>query len=219
MALTAVCEADTSSTVREYQLYINGRWTAAEGGNLQDDYNPATGELLARVAQGSRADAIRAIDAADRARRDWAKMMVSDRAALLLRVADIIAARADAIRDVIIAESGSVFGKAAFEVAYGIDLLRSAAGDARHIFGDTLPHSMPGQIGLALRQPLGVIAGIAPFNAPFLLAMKKVVLALAAGNCFVLKPSDETPVSGLKIAEIFHAAKLPPGVLNVVTGP
>ena len=219
MALTAVREADTSTPVREYQLYINGRWTAAEGGRLQDDYNPATGELLARVAQGSRADTLRAIDAAARARSDWAKMVVSDRAALLLRVADIIAARADAIRDVIIAESGSVFGKAAFEVAYGIDLLRSAAGDARHIFGDTLPHSMPGQIGLTLRQPLGVIAGIAPFNAPFLLALKKVALALAAGNTFVLKPSDETPITGLTIAELFHEAQFPPGVLNVVTGP
>ena len=105
-----------------------------------------------------------------------------------------------------------------FEVFYCIDLLRSAAGDARHIFGETLPHSMSGQIGMTVRQPLGVIAGIAPFNAPFLLAMKKVVLALAAGNCFVLKPSEETPVTGLKIVEIFHEAKLPPGVLNVVPG-
>jgi aldehyde dehydrogenase (NAD+) len=102
---------------------------------------------------------------------------------------------------------------------YCIDLLRSAAGDARHIFGETLPHSASGQIGMTIRQPLGVIAGIAPFNAPFLLAMKKVVLALAAGNCFVLKPSEETPVTGLKIAEVFHEAKLPPGVLNVVPGP
>jgi aldehyde dehydrogenase (NAD+) len=102
---------------------------------------------------------------------------------------------------------------------YCIDLLRSAAGDVRHIFGETLPHSAPGQIGMTVRQPLGVIAGIAPFNAPFLLAMKKVVLALAAGNCFVLKPSEETPVTGIKIAEIFHEAKLPPGVLNVVPGP
>jgi aldehyde dehydrogenase (NAD+) len=106
-----------------------------------------------------------------------------------------------------------------FEVMYCIDLLRSAAGDVRHIFGETLPHSAPGQIGMTVRQPLGVIAGIAPFNAPFLLAMKKVVLALAAGNCFVLKPSEETPVTGIKIAEIFHEAKLPPGVLNVVPGP
>jgi aldehyde dehydrogenase (NAD+) len=97
--------------------------------------------------------------------------------------------------------------------------LRSAAADARYIFGDTLPHTMTGQIGMAIRQPLGVIAGIAPFNAPFLLAMKKVALALAAGNTFVLKPSEETPVTGLKIAEIFHEAKLPAGVLNVVPGP
>jgi acyl-CoA reductase-like NAD-dependent aldehyde dehydrogenase len=78
---------------------------------------------------------------------------------------------------------------------------------------------MNGQMGMTIRQPLGVIAGIAPFNAPFLLAMKKVALALAAGNCFVLKPSEETPVTGLKIAELFHEAKLPAGVLNVIPGP
>jgi len=82
-----------------------------------------------------------------------------------------------------------------------------------------MPLTAPGQFGFTVRQPLGVIAGIAPFNAPFLLAMKKVALALAAGNCFVLKPSEETPVTGLKIAEIFQEAKLPPGVLNVVPGP
>src|ERR1700753_4137429 len=135
------------------------------------------------------------------------------------RPADILAAKVDEIREVLIDESGSTFGKAMFEVFYCIELLRSAAADARYIFGDTLPHTMNGQIGMTWRQPLGVIAGIAPFNAPFLLAMKKVALALAAGNCFVLKPSEETPVTGLKIAELFEAAGLPPGVLNVVPGP
>jgi acyl-CoA reductase-like NAD-dependent aldehyde dehydrogenase len=219
MALTAVKVVPSNQPVREYSLYINGEWAVAADGAVADDFNPATGALYARVAQAGRADALRAVESAYAARAAWARVVVSDRAEILLRAADILARKVDEIREVLIEESGSTFGKSMFEVFYCIDLLRSAAGDARHIFGETLPHSMPGQIGMTLRQPLGVIAGIAPFNAPFLLAMKKVVLALAAGNCFVLKPSDETPVSGLKIAEIFHAAKLPPGVLNVVIGP
>src|SRR5450755_443921 len=219
MALTAVKVVPSSSQVREYSLYINGEWAPAVNGAVADDFNPATGALFARVAQAGRADALRAVESAYAARESWARVLVSDRAAILLRAADILATKVDEIREVLIEESGSTFGKSMFEVFYCIDLLRSAAGDARHIFGETLPLSMPGQIGITIRQPLGVIAGIAPFNAPFLLAMKKVALALAAGNCFVLKPSEETPVTGLKIAEIFHEAKLPPGVLNVVPGP
>jgi vanillin dehydrogenase len=219
MALTAVKEFHASQKTREYLLYIDGKWTPAADGAVGDDFNPATGALFARVAQAGRADALRAVEAAYRARTAWAQMLVSERAAILLGAADAIARRVDEIRDVLIEESGSTFGKAMFEVLYCIDLLRSAAGDARHLFGETLPHSMRGQIGLTVRQPLGVIGGISPFNAPFLLAMKKVAFALAAGNCFVLKPSEETPVTGLKIAEIFQEAKLPPGVLNVVPGP
>jgi acyl-CoA reductase-like NAD-dependent aldehyde dehydrogenase len=219
MALNAVKAVQAGDDVRAYSLYIDGNWVPAADGAIADDFNPATGALYARVAQAGRADALRAVEAAHRAREAWGRMIVSERAAVLLRAADVLAGKVDEIREVLIEESGSTFGKAMFEVFYCIDLLRSAAGDARHIFGETLPHSMSGQIGMTVRQPLGVIAGIAPFNAPFLLAMKKVVLALAAGNCFVLKPSEETPVTGLKIAELFHEAQLPPGVLNVVPGP
>jgi aldehyde dehydrogenase (NAD+) len=219
MALSAVKAVQPTAEVRSYSLYIDGKWTPAADGAVADDFNPATGALFARVAQASRADAVRAVEAAYRARESWGRIIASERAGILLRAADILAGKVNDIRDVLIEESGSTFGKSMFEVMYCIDLLRSAAGDVRHIFGETLPHSAPGQIGMTVRQPLGVIAGIAPFNAPFLLAMKKVVLALAAGNCFVLKPSEETPVTGIKIAEIFHEAKLPPGVLNVVPGP
>ena len=219
MALSAVRTVPVSEPIKTCLLYIDGKWSKAADGAVVDDFNPARGALYARVAQAGRADALRAVEAAHKAREAWGRMLVGDRAAMLLRVADIIASRVEEIREVLIEESGSTFGKAMFEVHYCIDLLRSAAGDARHIFGETLPHSMTGQIGMTVRQPLGVIGGIAPFNAPFLLAMKKVALALAAGNCFVLKPSDETPVSGLKIAELFEAAGLPPGVLNVVPGP
>lgn len=219
MALNAVKAARASDPVPAYNLYINGQWTPSSTGAFADDFSTATGALLARVAQANRSDALRAIDAAYAARESWARVLVAERAEILLRAAELLGGRLDEIRELLIEESGSTFGKATFEVLYCIDLLRSAAGDARHLFGETLPRSMHGQIGMTVRQPLGVIGGIAPFNAPFLLAMKKVALALAAGNTFVLKPSEETPVTGVKIAELFHDAKLPCGVLNVVPGP
>jgi vanillin dehydrogenase len=131
----------------------------------------------------------------------------------------VLIARTDEIRDVLVKESGSTAGKAMYEIAYGIDLLRIAAGSVRQVLGETMPMTMPGQISMTFRRPLGVVAGISPFNAPFLLAIKKLVPALASGNSFVLKPSDETPVVGLKIAEIFQQAGLPAGVLNVIPGP
>jgi vanillin dehydrogenase len=97
--------------------------------------------------------------------------------------------------------------------------LRTAVGELRRASGETMPQTQPGQFGFTIRQPLGIVAGIAPFNAPFLLAMKKVVMALAAGNAFILKPSEETPVTGPKIAELFHDAGLPAGLLSVLPGP
>ncbi len=140
---------------------------------VADDFNPATGALFARVAQAGRADATKAVEAAHNVRESLGAHDRLGAGGILLRAADILATKVDEIREVLIEESGSTFGKSMFEVFYCIDLLRSAAGDARHIFGETLPHSMSGQIGMTVRQPLGVIAGIAPFNAPFLLAMKK----------------------------------------------
>jgi aldehyde dehydrogenase (NAD+) len=202
-----------------YRLFIDGEWVASSGGTLADDLNPATGEVFARVHQATPADVERAIAAAYRARDVWGKTLVAEREALLLRAHEVITRRIDGIRDALIEECGSVYGKALWEIDYVLDLLRSTAGDVRHVFGETMPMSMPGQISMSVRRPLGVIAGIAPFNSPFLLSMKKIAFALAAGNTFVLKPSEETPVSGAIIAEIFQEAGLPPGVLNVVPGP
>src|SRR5450830_409135 len=167
-----------SATVRP--LYIDGVWRAGSEQQVSEDFNPLTQEIYARVAQASAADVEEAIASAYRARDGWAKMLASNREAILLKAAEVMAARTEEIRDVLIDESGSTFGKAMFEVGYCVDLLRVAAGAVRQVGGDTLPMTMPGQIGMTIRQPLGVIAGIAPFNAPLLLAMKKVAYALAA---------------------------------------
>jgi aldehyde dehydrogenase (NAD+) len=207
----------SSLTVRP--LYINGQWRQGAEGGWAEDVNPATGLAFARIAQATAADVDEAIAAAHAARTSWAAMLANERAALLLRVADVIASRADEIRDLIIEENGSVMMKAPWEVSYAVDCLRVAAGLTYFVGGDTFPASAPGQLSMTVRQPLGVIAGIAPFNSPFLLTIKKVAFALAAGNTFVLKPSELTPLSGLVMAECFEQAGLPAGVFNVVPGP
>ncbi|HEY1721584.1 MAG TPA: aldehyde dehydrogenase family protein [Magnetospirillaceae bacterium] len=205
--------------VPTYKLFIDGKWVQSSRNSVVDDFNPTNGELFARIQQAGPEEVEAALASAYRAKDTWGNSLVAERAGVLLKAADVLASRVDEIREVLIDESGSTFGKSMFEVFYCIDLLRSAAGDARHVFGETMPMTQPGQLSMTVRRPLGVIAGIAPFNAPFLLALKKVALALAAGNTFVLKPSEETPVTGLKIAEIFEAAGLPAGVLNVIPGP
>ena len=202
--------------MKEYKLFIGGEWVASSGNTILDDINPATGKVYARVHHASEADVERAIAAAHGARVAWGNSLANQREIILLKAADILEQRIPEIADVLMDEAGSVFGKAMFESSFVVNLLRSAAGECRRITGETMPSDSPGVFSMSVRRPLGVIAGIAPFNFPFLLAMKKVALALAAGNTFILKPSPYTPVTGLKIAEIFEAAGLPKGVLNVL---
>ena len=204
--------------VPNYNLYVGGKWVRSSRNEAVESRNPATGELFAKVQQAGAAETELAITAAHGAYKAWAATPVSAREAIFFRAADVLAAKTNEIVDVLIQESGSIAGKAGFEVGFCFDLLRTAAAEMRRSPGETMPLTAPGQFGFTVRQPLGVIAGIAPFNAPFLLAMKKVVLALAAGNGFILKPSELTPVTGLKIAEVFDEAGLPPGLLSVVPG-
>lgn len=202
--------------MKEYKLFIDGEWAPSSTETILDDINPATGEVWGRVHQASAADLERAIAAAYRVSESWGNTLANEREAILLRAADELQKRIPEVAEVLIDEAGSTFGKAMFEASFVVNLLRSAAGECRRITGETLPSDSPGVFSMSVRRPLGVIAGIAPFNFPFLLATKKVALALAAGNTFILKPATYTPVTGLKIAEIFEAAGLPKGVLNVV---
>ena len=202
--------------MREYKLFIDGKWVPSSKGSLADDMNPATGAVYARVHQASKDDVEAAIAAAYRAKDAWGSTVPAQREGILLKAAAILDTRVSEFADVLIDEGGATFGKAMFEVGFVANMLRSAAGECRRIFGETIPSDVPGVFSMSVRRPLGVIAGISPFNFPLLLAMKKVCLALAAGNTFVLKPASPTPVIGLKIAELFEAAGLPKGVLNVI---
>lgn len=204
--------------MKEYLLFIDGKWTPSSDGEILEDLNPATGEVFAKFHTAGAADVERAIAAAQTAFQTWGNTLAADREAILLKAADALEKRLPEFVDVLIDESGSAVGKATFEASWVVKLFRSAAGECRRIMGESIPADTPGLLSFTVRRPLGVIAGITPFNFPFLLAAKKVAFALAAGNTFVLKPTSVTPVIGLKIAELFEEIGLPPGVLNVIPG-
>jgi len=210
--------AKQRSDIPVYRLFINGEWVDSVSGTTKDNTNPADGNVIARIHQADKEDFEKAIAAADAAFHTWGKTLANEREKILMKAADILEQRLQDYIDAIIADSGGTQLKAAFEAGFVVNMLRSAAGEARRIFGETIPADSPGMFSMTIRKPLGVVAGISPFNFPFILSTKKVCLAIAAGNTFVLKPPNDTPVIGLMIGELFEAAGLPPGVLNIVPG-
>jgi acyl-CoA reductase-like NAD-dependent aldehyde dehydrogenase len=202
--------------VREYQQYIDGRWTGSD--RLFDDLDPYRGTVVARIPAGTRADAARAIDAAAAAFPAWAGLPPAEKQALFLRAADIVERRTGEITALLAAETGCAGGFAHFQILTATRLLRQAANWGYLPAGEVIRSDIPGTFALALRRPLGVVAGISPWNGAHVLAWRTVVNPLAFGNTVVLKPSEEAPVSaGLLVAEVLEEAGFPPGVLNVVT--
>ena len=190
--------------------YINGQMIEVEPAAMMPVVNPANGKAFSKVFMAKPEHMTRAIDAAYAVKDVWGNTLPSERELILIRAADVLESMRAEVVDLLIDEGGATFGKSQFEVSYVVGVLRSAAGECRRIMGNTIPCDVPGRISMAIRRPLGVVGGIAPFNFPLILATKKVAFALAAGNTFVLKPSEETSLVGLKIAEIFDKAGLPP---------
>jgi len=196
-------------------MFINGEWIST--GSTFADYNPASGDVWAEIPDGTRADAQKAIEAAAAAQAEWAAMPHPQRAGYLLKAADILERRQMDFANALIDEGGAWIGKGMFETGYVPGLLRAAAAAVYQMSGEILP-SDHGKVSMVVRQPLGVVTVISPWNFPLLLSSRGLSIALAVGNTVVLKPSEETPVAGgLLIAELFDEADLPPGVFNVVT--
>ncbi len=200
------------------KLFIAGEWLAAESGRKMEIVSLVNGKPYGTVDLGGQADARKAVEAAQAAAKAWGKSSPSEREAILLRAADIIFRRRDDIVDILQHEAGSTFGKAMFEVGFFENIVRGAAGECRRISGTTYASDIPGVFSYSIRRPLGVVVGISPFNFPILLGGKKLAFSLAAGNAIILKPSEVTPLSGLLLAEIFHEAGVPAGVLSVIPG-
>jgi len=203
---------------REYKMYINGEWVGALDDETYDDYNPYTGEVFAQVASGKRADAKRAVDAAAAAFPAWSHTLPGERQAMFLKAADILEKKRDEIVAILAEETGCTFGFAMFQAGFTPSLLREAAGQMNQPSGEIIPANLPGAFYMAIRQPVGVVAGIAPWNAPLILSLRSVCMPIAYGNTAVLKPSTESAAAGgVVLAEVFHEAGFPKGVLNLVT--
>ncbi|HBA55749.1 MAG TPA: aldehyde dehydrogenase, partial [Syntrophorhabdus aromaticivorans] len=203
---------------REYKMYINGEWVGALDGEVYNDLNPYTGEVFAHVPSGKRADAKRAVDGAVEAFPAWSQTLPAERQALFLKAAEILEKKQMEIVAILAEETGCTFGFAMFQTMFTPGLLREAAAQVHQANGELIPADLPGALYMAIRRPVGVVAGIAPWNAPLILSLRSICLPIAYGNTAVLKPSTESAAAGgVVIAEVFHEAGFPKGVLNLVT--
>jgi succinate-semialdehyde dehydrogenase / glutarate-semialdehyde dehydrogenase len=201
-----------------HHAHIAGAWTAADSGQTFPVNNPATGDELARVADCGPAETQRAIAAAEAALPAWRAKTATARAALLRRWHDLILENADDLALLMTLEQGKPLAEARGEVRYGATFIEWFAEEGKRAYGDIIPPHQAGMRLLVTKQPVGVVAAITPWNFPNAMITRKVAPALAAGCTVVLKPSEETPLSALALAELAARAGLPAGVLNIVTG-
>jgi acyl-CoA reductase-like NAD-dependent aldehyde dehydrogenase len=200
------------------ELFIGGQDVPALNGATTEDLNPYTGEVYAVVAAGGPEDITRAVDAAHAAFPAWAATKPAQRRRIFLKAGDILENRAAEAAKLMAEEVGEVSVFANFNVTLAANILREAAAAVSQPQGEVLATDTDGQLSLALREPLGVVAAFSPWNAPLILGMRAFAVPIAVGNTVVLKPSEEAPIAcGLFLADVMHEAGLPAGVLNVVT--
>jgi malonate-semialdehyde dehydrogenase (acetylating) / methylmalonate-semialdehyde dehydrogenase len=198
--------------------YIGGKIVPASGGRWGDVFNPATGEKKCRVAFGGAAEIDRAVKAATEAFPGWAGTPPLTRARVMFKFRDLLERESGSLARLITEEHGKVLSDAVGEVTRGLEVVEFACGIPHLMKGETTEQVGRNIDSWSLRQPLGVCAGITPFNFPAMVPMWMFPVALACGNCFILKPSERDPSAGIRIAELLTEAGLPPGVFNVVNG-
>ena len=206
---------------RQHLIFVDGKWTEPSGRERNAVIDPSTGEALTTIATGNAEDIDRAVAAAERAfRGDWSRMGALERTRKLLKLAELIEQNADELATLESLDGGNPVTHTRYgDIARAIDVLRTAAGWTDKVGGEVpISDSRSGSIAFSIRQPLGVVGAITPWNAPFLLSMFKIGPALAAGCTMVLKPAGLAPLTTLRLAELMQEAELPPGVFNVVTG-
>jgi len=199
-------------------MYIDGEWRAALGGGGEFAVtNPFNGEGIGTVPDGGQADAAAAIDAAARAFPGWAGRTAYERSAFLYRAHAIMTERAEELARTMTLEQGKPLRAARNEVRYAADFLLWYAEEAKRVYGETIPAPRGDQRFIVLRQPVGVVAAVTPWNYPISMLTRKIAPALAAGCTVVLKPAEATPLCAIETFKVFEAAEIPPGVVNLVT--
>ena len=199
------------------KAFVGGDWVEAANGKTFEVTNPARGDVIANVADLSRSEIAGAIDAAYIAQKDWAAKTGKDRAGVLRRWYDLMMANQDDLAIIMTAEQGKPLAEAKGEVAYGASFVEWFGEEAKRVYGETIPGHMADKRITVLKQPIGVAAGITPWNFPNAMIARKVAPALAAGCAFVIRPASLTPLSALAMAKLAEEAGLPKGLFSVVT--
>ncbi len=205
-------------TLLRQQCYIEGKWVDADDGATVEVKNPATGEVLARVPRCGVPETRRAIAAAKKAFPAWAAKSAKERGKILRRFADLMVANSEDLGRLMTAEQGKPLAEAKGEVNYAASFYEWFGEEGRRVYGDVIPSPFADKRLLAIRQPVGVVGAITPWNFPAAMITRKAGAALAAGCTFVVKPAESTPLSALAQAELAERAGVPAGVFNVLTG-
>ena len=200
------------------QAYVDGAWVDADSGETFPVVNPATGETLAEVPRMGAAETRRALAAAERALPEWKARTAKDRARVLRRLADLMLEHEDDLARLMVLEQGKPLAEARVEVAYAASFYEWFGEEAKRVYGDTIPTPWPDKRIHVTKEPVGVTAGITPWNFPAAMPTRKSAPALAAGCTMVLKPAEQTPLCALAVAALAEEAGVPAGVFSVVTG-
>jgi succinate-semialdehyde dehydrogenase/glutarate-semialdehyde dehydrogenase len=200
------------------QGYIDGEWVNADDGDTFEVIDPATGGAIVSVPRMGSAETRRAIEAAERAQPAWRSMLARDRARILRRWADLMLERQEELAVLLSTEQGKPLAESRVEVAYAASFLEWFGEEGKRVYGDTIPTYMQDRRIVVTKEPVGVTAGITPWNFPAAMPTRKAAPALAAGCTMVLKPAEQTPLSALAVMRLGEEAGLPPGVLSIVTG-
>jgi len=207
----------TNKKLLKDKAYVDGKWVSAASEKTFEIYNPSTHDLIIRVPDMSRKDAQKAIDAAYRAFPMWSSKIAKERADILSKFHNLIMENIDDLANILTAEMGKPLAEAKGEIAYGASFIQWFAEEAKRINGETIPSHQADKRILVLKQPVGVVASITPWNFPNAMITRKIGPALAAGCCFVGKAAEDTPLSALALCQLAEEAGIPPGVLSIIT--
>ncbi|MCY9109963.1 CoA-acylating methylmalonate-semialdehyde dehydrogenase [Bacillus atrophaeus] len=207
-----------TTNMKKMQNNINGEWVDSTGAEVEEVINPANGKIIAYVPLSTRADVDRAVQAAQHAYQTWSLVPVPNRSRLLYKYLQLLQEQKEQLAEIITMENGKTLKDARGEVQRGIEVVELATATPTLMMGESLPGIANGIDGSIWRYPLGVVAGITPFNFPMMVPLWMFPLATACGNTFVLKASERTPILAEKLVELFYESGFPKGVLNLVHG-
>jgi aldehyde dehydrogenase (NAD+) len=204
--------------MQEYQLFLNGEWSDSITDETFEDINPATLEPIGVFQKASLEDVNNAVDSAEEAFESWSRTPAPQRGRMLFRAARKLEERKEELARLLTMENGKILVEARGEVQEAIDMAYYAAGDGRRLLGETAPSELPEKFCMTVRRPIGVVGLITPFNFPIAIPAWKIFPALISGNTLVLKPSSDTPLLAIELVKILSEARVPRGVINLVTG-